>query len=48
VLLFIVVTVWLLAWAGVRRVLEKRGGMEAVIAVREGLGRYTPVGGGGR
>ena len=41
VLLFIVVTMGLLAWAGVRKVLEKRGSGNAV----EVLGRYLPVGG---
>lgn len=41
VLLFIAVTVGLLAWAGVRKVLEKRGlGRESIA---EGLGRYVPV-----
>ena len=42
-LLFIAVTVGLLAWAGVRKALEKREIGRGTIA--ENLGRYVPVGG---
>jgi len=43
VLIFIAATVGLLVWAGVRRLLEKRGVMRR--ASTGGLGEYVAVGG---
>lgn len=42
VLAFIAATVGLLAWAGFKKVVEKR---RAMLAAGEELGRYTTVGG---
>lgn len=42
-LLFIAVTVGLLAWAGARKILEKKGIGRGSVA--ESLGRYVPVSG---